>query len=136
MFYSYSLRVTAPSLSPFFLCPGGRVRLHVGYDCLYLLFSRFTGVRKYFKFRVITGPPFKRRQRGRVVSGQCVGRAIWWSRVRVQLLPLAGFVFGRPEFKSSDTLITSKLVAPCQLRFLIRFGLFVSSTYLSGVPVN
>ena len=51
-------------------------------------------------------------------------------------LATAGFVFGRPEFKSSDTLITSKLVAPCQLRFLIRFGLFVSYTYLSGVPVN
>ena len=30
---------------------------------------------------------------------------------------LAGFVLGRPEFKSSATLVNSKLVASCQLGF-------------------
>ena len=38
-------------------------------------------------------------------SCQRVGLAIRRSRVRVQLLPLAGFVLGRPEFISSATLV-------------------------------
>ena len=41
------------------------------------------------------------------------------SWVRVPLWPLAGFVLGRPEFKSSAALINSQLVASCQLGFLI-----------------
>ena len=36
-------------------------------------------------------------------------------RVQVQLWPLAGFLLGRLEFKSSATLVNSKLVASCQL---------------------
>ena len=52
-------------------------------------------------------------------SGQCVGPAIRRSRLRVPLWPLAGFVFGRPEFKFSATLVNSQLVAFCQLGFLI-----------------
>ena len=46
-------------------------------------------------------------------SGLCVGLAIRWSWVRVSLWPLAGFVLGRPELKSSATLVNSKLVASC-----------------------
>ena len=38
------------------------------------------------------------------------------SRVRVPLWPLAGFLLGRLEFKSSATLVNSKLVASCQLK--------------------
>ena len=52
-------------------------------------------------------------------SGQRVGLAIRRSQVRVPLWPLAGFVFGRPEFKFSATLVNSQLVAFCQLGFLI-----------------
>ena len=52
-------------------------------------------------------------------SGQRVGLAIRRSRVRVPLWPLAGFVLGRPEFKFSAMLANSKLVAFCQLGFLI-----------------
>ena len=62
----------------------------------------------------------RRRQRGRVAewpSGQRVGLAIRRSRVRVPLWPLAGFVLGRPEFKSSATLVNSQLVSSCQLGF-------------------
>ena len=50
-------------------------------------------------------------------SGQCVGLAIRWSWVRVPLWRLAGSVLGRPELKSSATLVNSKLVASCQLGF-------------------
>ena len=50
-------------------------------------------------------------------SGQRVGLAIRRSRVQVPLWPLAGFVFGRPEFKSSAMLVNSQLVASCQLGF-------------------
>ena len=42
-------------------------------------------------------------------------------RVRVPLWPLAGFVVGRPELKSSVTLVNSQLVACCKLGFLIPF---------------
>ena len=49
-------------------------------------------------------------------SGQRVGRAF---RVRFPLWPLAEFVLGRPEFKSSATLVNSQLVAICLLGFLI-----------------
>ena len=52
-------------------------------------------------------------------SGQRVGLAIQRSRVRVPLWPLAGVVLGRPEFKSSATLVNSQLVASYQLGFLI-----------------
>ena len=72
------------------------------------------------------------------LSGQRVGLAIRWSRVRVPLWPLAGFVLGCPELKSSASLANSQLVASCQLGLLILlclFELFVSK-YLSGVPVN
>ena len=50
-------------------------------------------------------------------SGLRVGLAIWQSCVRVPLWPLAGFVLGRPEFKSLATLVNSQLVASCQLGF-------------------
>ena len=43
-------------------------------------------------------------------SRQRVGLAIWWSRVRVPLWPLAGVVLGYPDFKSSATLVNSQLV--------------------------
>ena len=50
-------------------------------------------------------------------SGQRVARR---SRVRVALWALAGLlVLGRPELKSSATLVNSQLVASCQLGFLI-----------------
>ena len=52
-------------------------------------------------------------------SGQRVGLAIRWSRVRVPLWPFAGFVLGRPEFKSLATLANNQPVASCQLGFLI-----------------
>ena len=41
------------------------------------------------------------------------------SLVRVPLWPLAGFVLGCLEFKSSATLVNSQLVASYQLGFLI-----------------
>ena len=47
-------------------------------------------------------------------SGQRVGLAIRRSRVQVPLWLLAGFVFGRPEFKSSAMLVNSQLVASYQ----------------------
>ena len=50
-------------------------------------------------------------------SGQRVGLSIRRFWVRVPLWPLAGFVLGRPKFKSSATLVKSQLVASCQLRF-------------------
>ena len=43
-------------------------------------------------------------------SGQRVGLAIQRSLVRVPLWPLARFVYGTPEFKSSATLVNSQLV--------------------------
>ena len=52
-------------------------------------------------------------------SSQRVGLAIRRSRVRLPLWPLAGFVLGCPELKSSATLVNSQLVASCQLGFLI-----------------
>ena len=52
-------------------------------------------------------------------SGQRVGLVIPRSEVRVRLWPLAGFVLGLPEFKSSATLVNSQPVASCQLGFLI-----------------
>ena len=48
-------------------------------------------------------------------SGQRVGLAIRRSRVRVRLWSLAGFVLGRPKFKSSATLVNNQLVTSCQL---------------------
>ena len=50
-------------------------------------------------------------------SGLRVRLAIRRSWVRVLLWPLAGFVLGRLEFKSSATLVNSQLVASCQLEF-------------------
>jgi len=52
-------------------------------------------------------------------SSQRVRLAIRRSQVRVPLWPLAGFVVGRRQFRSSATLINSQLVASCQLGFLI-----------------
>ena len=43
-------------------------------------------------------------------SCQRVGLAIQRSRVRFPLWPLAGFVLGRPEFKSLTALVNSQLV--------------------------
>ena len=71
-------------------------------------------------------------------SGQRVGLAIRRSRVRVLFQPLAGFVLGRPEIKSSATPVNSQIVASCQLGFLscsVVFELLLSK-YLNGVPVN
>ena len=71
-------------------------------------------------------------------SGQRVGLAIRWSRVRFPLWPLAGFVLGRPKFKSSATLVNGQLFASYQLGFLncyVASDLFVSK-HLSGVPVS
>ena len=71
-------------------------------------------------------------------SGQRVGLAIRRSRVRVLFRPLAGFVLGRPEIKSSATPVNSQIVASCQLGFLscsVVFELLLSK-YLNGVPVN
>ena len=55
-------------------------------------------------------------------SGQPVRLTIRQSRVQVPLWPLAGFVLGRPEFKSLALLVhvNSQLVASYQLGFLIR----------------
>ena len=64
-----------------------------------------------------------------VPSGQRVGLAVRRSRVRVPLWPLAGFVLGRLEFKSSATLVNSQLVASCQLGFLILLYLNYLSCY-------
>ena len=44
------------------------------------------------------------------LSGWSAGLAIQQSRVRVSPWPLAGFVLGCPEFKSSATLVNSQLV--------------------------
>ena len=63
---------------------------------------------KFFDNREAAGP-----------SGQRVGLAIRRSRVRLPLWPLAGFVLGCPELKSSATLVNSQLVASYQLGFLI-----------------
>ena len=71
-------------------------------------------------------------------SGQRVGLATRRSRVRVPLWPLAGFVLGLPEFKSSATLLNSQLVASYQLGFLncyVASDLFVSK-HLSSAPVS
>ena len=70
--------------------------------------------------------------------GQRVGLAIRRSRVRVPLWPLAGFVLGRPEIKSSATPVNSQIVAPCQLGVLSCYVVFelLLSKYLNGVPVN
>ena len=58
------------------------------------------------------------------------------AKVRVPLWPLAGFVLGRPEFKSSATLANNKLVASCQLEFFLLCFIWFVSNYLSRVPVN
>ena len=56
------------------------------------------------------------------------GSVVEWSARRVRnaavpgsspTLTTSGFVLGRPEFKSSATLVNIQLVASCQLRFLI-----------------
>ena len=56
----------------------------------------------------------------------------------VPLWPLAGFVLGRPEFKSSVALVNGQLFASYQLGFLncyVASDLFVSK-HLSSVPVS
>lgn len=57
-------------------------------------------------------PQFNRR--AAYPSGQCVG-----GPGSGPLWPLAGFVNGRPEFKSSATLVNSQVGASGQLGFLI-----------------
>ena len=73
-------------------------------------------------------------------SDQRVKLAIWRSRVRVPLWPLAEFVLGRPEFKSSTTLINSQkgYLLPVGVfnPFILYLNHFVVSKYLSGVTVN
>ena len=80
-----------------------------------------------------------RRQEAAWSSGQRIGLIIPRSQAQVRLWPLAVFVLGHPEFKSSATLVNSQLVASCQFGFLIllivMFKLFVSK-YLREVPVN
>ena len=71
-----------------------------------------------FPYRCITGYLFF-YQKAAWPSGQRVGLSIRRFQVRVPLCPLAGFVLGRPEFKSSAILVNSQLVASCQLGFLI-----------------
>ena len=44
-----------------------------------------------------------------------------WSRVQVPLWPLAGFVLGCPEFKSSTMLVNSQLVCLWPVGFLVLF---------------
>ena len=59
-------------------------------------------------------------------------------RVRVPFWALAGFVLGRPQFKSTAMLVSNHLVASYQLGLLncyVAFDLFVSK-HLSGAPVN
>ena len=53
------------------------------------------------------------------------------SWVRVPLWQIAGFVPGRPELKSSASVVNSQLVASCHFRFL-----FLLCCILCGVPVN
>ena len=72
-------------------------------------------------------------------SGQRVGLAIRWSRVRFPLWPLAGFVLGRPKFKSSATLVNGQLFASYQLgvfKLLCCISDLFVSKHLSGVPVS
>ena len=53
-------------------------------------------------------------------SGQRIGLVIPRSRVRVPLWSLAGFVLGRPEFKSSAMPVNSpNWLSPAGLGFLI-----------------
>ena len=62
---------------------------------------------------------FKQYKEAQWQGGQVVGwlarLAMRRFRVQVQLWPLAGFLLGRLEFKSSATLVNSQLVASCQL---------------------
>ena len=51
-------------------------------------------------------------------SDQRIGLAIQQSQVRVPLWPLAGFFFGRSEFKSSAMLVNSQPVGYSHLGFL------------------
>ena len=52
-------------------------------------------------------------------SGQRLGLAMWWSRVRARFSHFPGFVLGHSELKSSATLVNSQLIASFQLGFLI-----------------
>ena len=74
------------------------------------------------------------------LGGQRIGLAIRRSWVRVPRWQLAGFVLGRPEIKSSATLVNSRLVTFRQLGFLIlicsiRIILFQNSLCGSVPPV-
>ena len=67
-----------------------------------------------------------------------VGLVIRWSPSSSPALAACFFVLGRPQFKSTATLVSSQLVAFCQLGLLnsyVAFDLFVSK-HLSGAPVN
>lgn len=52
-------------------------------------------------------------------SGQRLGLAMWWSRVRARFSHFPGFFLGHSELKSSATLVNSQLIASFQLGFLI-----------------
>ena len=65
-------------------------------------------------------------------SGKSVGLAIWRSRVRFALLPLAGFVLGYLEFKLSATLVNSQRVASsCKLSFFYPVMSYLNYLFLS-----
>ena len=55
-------------------------------------------------------PPSFTAWPGGELGGERVALAIRQSRVRVPLRRLGGFVLGRPEFRSSATLVNSQLV--------------------------
>ena len=65
-------------------------------------------------------------------NGKSVGLAIWRSRVRFALLPLAGFVLGYLEFKLSATLVNSQRVASsCKLSFFYPVMSYLNYLFLS-----
>ena len=73
-----------------------------------------------------------RKQEAAWPGGQRVGLIIPCSQVRVHLWPLAVFVPGRPEFKTSATLVNSQLVASCQLGFFNPVMLCLNYLFLSN----
>ena len=74
------------------------------------------------------------------LRGQRVELAIQQSQIHILLWPLAGFVLGLPEFKSTATLLISQPVASCEVGVVILLcsinldSLF--QNYFSEVPVN
>ena len=62
-------------------------------------------------------------------SGQSAGLVIRRSRVQVPFSPLAGLVFGSPEFESSTTFVNSQ---PVRLR-LVRIARAIIPLWLLGI---